>query len=322
LPEPYQALISVSKEKDAPDFKFNDEETPFAAEGREIAQLIRRKASTEEFDTVIGAIEEAAASLTLLDPQLASTDALVTAICWVGSKSMSHVLACIERCKDRLVALNASSTKRQIITSVMDYWRDHPGIGVNIVNKLLNYLVLSPENIIEWALVDHVERGTALAQAWFFELTSNTVNKVTSRVRAIVHALRQPGGLPEEHREKLQLALEKETGEMRALFGMIENSLVSVREGLQDQIMESSDALRKEDALVRVWVATWIRVFQRRLAVEENWVKEELAKPVPTRNIVQDVKMGEDVAGNAAGMNGGRDYGVQMEINELGDGIE
>lgn len=284
IPEPYQPLISEAKEKDSPDFKFSDESVPFSAQGNELAQLIRKKAIDEEFAPVLQAIEEAATQSGIANPQLSSTDVLVTAICWVGSKSLSHVLACIERCHDRLTAIANTSPAdmRQIITSVMSYWRDQPGVGVNIVDKLLNYKILTPTSVIEWALVDKIERGTALAIHWIYELVSSTTTKVSNRVRAIVRASQQPG-LPAKQGEILRQSLEKEMSDMKALFAVIEDALLPIRDGNQDQMMESSDALREEEeVMVKGWGAKYLRVFQRKLAVEESWVREELAKPIPT----------------------------------------
>ncbi|KAG9776893.1 hypothetical protein KCU88_g4697, partial [Aureobasidium melanogenum] len=283
LPEPYQALISEAKDKDAPDFKYNDESTPFSAEGKEIAQMIRRKAGNEEFTTIFEKIEQDAASSGLTEPALAWADAFVTSICWVGSKSLSHVLACIERCKERLMAISTSSPtcRKQIITSVMDYWKDQTGVGIAILDKLLNYQILTPASVLEWALIDHVARGTLLAKTWCYELVNNTTRKVAGRVRSIVGAIRQPG-LGEEQKAELQQALSRELETMKTLFGIIEDAVVSIRDGNQDEMMESSDALRAEDeALIRAWGGKWARVFQRKYAVEDSWVREELAKPIP-----------------------------------------
>jgi nuclear cap-binding protein subunit 1 len=179
-----------------------------------------------------------------------------------------------------IIANISSADMRQIITSVMDYWRDQPGVGVNIVDKLLNYKILTPTSVIEWALVDKVERGAALAISWIYELISSTTTKVANRVRAIVRASRQPG-LPVEQGEVLRQSLETEMADMRALFAIIEDVLIPIRDGNQDQMMESSDALREEEAMVKMWGAKYLRVFQRKLAVEESWVKDELLKPIP-----------------------------------------
>ncbi|EXJ79635.1 hypothetical protein A1O3_07914 [Capronia epimyces CBS 606.96] len=309
LPVPYQALISEAKDKDAPDFKYNDESTPFAAEGKEIAQLIRRKAGNEEFTPIFEKIEQDATASGLSDPAHASTDAYVTSICWVGSKSLSHVLACIERCQERLLALSSTSPtcRKQIITSVMDYWKDQTGVGVVILDKLLNYQILTPASILEWVLIDNVARGTLLAKTWSYELVSHTTSKVAGRVRSIVGAIRQPG-LPGEQQGELQQALARELETMKNLFSIIQDAAVSIRDGNQDEMMESSDALRaQEEDLLKAWGGKWARVFQRKYAVEDSWVREELAKPIPEpeTKVDNDAKMEEVTkAEDAEGENG------------------
>jgi nuclear cap-binding protein subunit 1 len=257
-----------------------------------LSALIRRKAPDAEIATVIESIEQAAVASGLPNPMMVSTDAFVTAICFVGSKSLSHVLSCIERCKERLLAIGPASpsAQRQIITSVLEYWKYQAGVGVNIIDKLLNYTILTPMSVIGWALVDHVERGTVLSETWLYEMISGTVGKVTNRVRQIVAALRRPG-LPEEQVGLLKETLEREMGDMKALLGSIDDALLSLKEGNQDQMMEADSQSQTEDALVRSWGARWMRVFQRKYAVEENWIKEELAKPLPEPEPVQDVKM-------------------------------
>ena len=213
---------------------------------------------------------------------LVSTDAFVTSICFIGSKSLSHVLSCIERCKERLLAIGpvSPSAQRQVVTSVMDYWKYQAGVGVNIIDKLLNYTILTPMNVIQWALVDHVEQGTVLSQTWAYEMIAGTVGKVTNRVRQIVAALRRPG-LPEEQVGLLKETLQREMSDMKSLFESIDDALLSFSQGNQDQMMEADGQSQIEDALVRGWGARWMRVFQRQYAVEENWIQEELAKPLP-----------------------------------------
>ena len=258
-----------------------------------MSALVRRKAPDPEIATIIESIEQAAAASGIPNPKLVSTDAFVTSICFIGSKSLSHVLSCIERCKERLLAIGPSSptAQRQIITSVMEYWKHQPGVGLNIIDKLLNYTILTPMSVIEWALVDHAQSGTVLSEAWVYEMISSTVGKVTNRVRQIVAALRRPG-LPEEQVGLLKETLEREMSDMTTLFRCIDDALLSFRDGNQDQ-MEADSQSQDESTLVRTWGARWMRVFQRKYAVEENWIKEELAKPLPEPEPepVQDFKM-------------------------------
>lgn len=315
MPEPYQALISEEKEKDSPDFKYNDDATPFATQGKEIAQLIRKKATNEEFSPLLESIEQEASNSGMQEPQLASTDAFVTSICWVGSKSMSHVLACIERSKERLLALGDASpnARKQIITSVMEYWQYQQGVGGVILDKLLNYQILTPISVVEWVLVDHFQRGLLLVRAWSYEIIHITTKKLAERVRSIVQAIRQPG-LSDEQNTQLREALSQEQESMKTLYDTIENALGRIRVSNQDY-----DALAvEEQGLVTLWVDRWSKVFRRRYAVEESWVKEELAKPIPVVEapppaVIKDSDETMDEAPGAT--NGAGGSGAEFEID-------
>ncbi|KAE8360049.1 MIF4G like-domain-containing protein [Aspergillus caelatus] len=284
LPDPYQDLITEGKEKDTPDFKYSLETTPYANEGTEIMQLIRKKATDDDILPIINAIEEQARAMGVEDPMLPSTDVFVTAICFVGSKSLSHVLSCIERNKERLLAIGPKSTRarRQIITSVMEYWTDQPGIGINIIDKLLNYTILTPLSVIEWALVDKLEAGTILARTHVFEMISATVGKVTNRLRQIVAARTQPG-LYEPQLSVLDETLKREKTDMQALFKVIEDSIVSVAEGNNDELMERGDGSGElpEDNIIRQWGCRWLRAFRRKAGVEESFIAEAMATATP-----------------------------------------
>lgn len=296
LPEPYQPLISEAKEKDTPDFKYNSDrtisrcfiffshkanmllpETPYSSAALEILRLLRAKATDSELQPHFASIESQALSLGVEEPLVPSTDAFVTSICFIGSKSLSHVLSCIERCKERLLAIGPQSepARRQIITSVMDYWREKPGIGVNVVDKLLNYTILTPLSVITWALVDNIGKGQILAHAHIYEMVASTMHKVTNRVRQIV-AARNQRGLPTEQVRILDETLTKERGDMSILFATVEDALVGVATGIADEMAESSDQDESGEALLRGWGGRWLRVFRRKMAVEEAWIGEVL----------------------------------------------
>jgi len=297
LPAPYQQLITEEKEKDIPDFKYNNEgklpyplflihrltltDVPFAREGREILSLLRKKTPEDAIQPVIDRIHSQALDLSLPDPLVLSTDAYVTAICYIGSKSLSHVLSCIERCKERLLTIGPQSpdARKQIIESVMEYWKDQPGIGVNIVDKLLNYTILSPASVVEWALA---KEGKRLGEAFVFEMVSATVGKVTGRVRQVVKAKNAPGLLPEQ-RKLLEETAERERGGMRELFGVMEDALMGWTSGSKDQMMQSGDGDSEGEKMVRQWGERWLRVFRRKFAVEEAWFLEAGKEKVEDR---------------------------------------
>ncbi|EAW08608.1 NCBP1 family protein [Aspergillus clavatus NRRL 1] len=288
LPDPYQDLITEGKEKDTPDFKYSSDTTPYATEGREIMQLIRKKAGDEEIRPLIDAIEEQAKALGVDEPMLPSTDALVTSICYVGSKSLSHVLSCIERNKERLLAIGPKSARArcQIITSVMEYWVDQPGIAINIIDKLLNYTIITPLSVVEWALVEKMEAGVILSKTHIFEMVSATVGKVTNRLRQIVAARTQPG-LYEPQLSVLDETLGREKADMQALFRVIEDSIVSVAGGSNDELMERGDGSGNlpEDEIIRQWSRRWLRVFRRKAGVEESFIAEAMTNATPVGTV-------------------------------------
>ncbi|KAI9793625.1 MAG: hypothetical protein M1833_000711 [Piccolia ochrophora] len=276
LPEPYQALIPKEKEKDTPDFKYDSEQTPFSNEAKQILQLIRKKAPEDDIQPIIDQIHTLGAEQGIADPLVPSTDAYVTAICFIGSKSLSHVLSCIERCKERLLAIGpqSSAARKQIITSVMSYWQAQPGVGTNIIDKLLNYTILSPHSVLEWILsAEHNERGALLASSHVYEMAATTIGKVTTRVRQIVAARDQPG-LPEPQVRLLDDTLQRERAEQADLFRLVEEALVAFAQGSKDEMVGMGDGESVEEALIRGWGERWLRVFRRKVAVEEALLGE------------------------------------------------
>lgn len=299
-------------------------------------QLIRRKAPDEEIQPLITAIEDQAREHGVDEPILPSTDAFVTSVCFVGAKSLSHVLSCIERNKERLLSIGPKSprARRQIITSVMEYWADQPGIAINIIDKFLNYTILTPMSVIEWALVDNLAAGTILSKAHIYEMISATVGKVTNRLRQIAAARTQPG-LYEPQLSVLDETLTREKGDMQALFKLIEDSLVSVAVGSNDQLMERGDGsgALPEDAMIREWGRRWLRVFRRKAAVEDSFILALMATATPVGTVAppppppQNVDPAENSGGGAGGAGADASAGAgsaaadgDMDVAE-GDGM-
>jgi nuclear cap-binding protein subunit 1 len=225
------------------------------------------------------AIQSQAAEHGIADVLIPSTDAYVTAVCYIGSKSLSHVLSCIERCKERLLNIGPQSeaARRQIVKSVVEYWKDQPGTAVNIVDKLLNYTIVTPESVVLWALgPETLGNGSVLAEGWRYEMVSVTVGKVTNRVRQIVAARVSAvqAALPEDQIKMLDDTLVKERAAMRQLFASIADAVEGVANGSADGFIEEDGFSAEEALLVKQWGERWGRVFSRKLAVEEAFVGE------------------------------------------------
>lgn len=162
------------------------------------------------------------------------------------------------------------AARKQIIESVMEYWKNQPGIGVNIVDKLLNYTILSPASVIEWALAQDESR---LSRAYVYEMVSATFGKVTGRVRQVVVAKNAVGLIPEQ-KTVLEGTVQGERKNLKELFVLMEDSLISWAAGSKDQSMETGDGTSSQEAAIRQWGERWLRVFRRKIAVEDAWYFE------------------------------------------------
>lgn len=253
-------------------------ETPYATEGQTLLSQLRKKAPVEEVQATIDKIHEQAVEQGIAEVLVPSTDAFVTAICRMGAKSLSHVLSCIERGKDRLLEISQNEVaRRQIVASVVEYWKDQPGVAVRIIDILLNYTILAPMTVIQWVLGSHMGAGEALTESWVYEMVSNTVAKVTNRNRQIASARLQKG-LPQEQIEMVEATLAKDRDNARELFKYIEDSMRGVAEGAADGLLEkqTSGTLTEEEvALIKAWGKRWHTVFIRKAQVEESVVGED-----------------------------------------------
>ncbi|KAK5166211.1 Nuclear cap-binding protein subunit 1 [Saxophila tyrrhenica] len=301
LPEPYHKLIPTSKEKDMPESKFANDQTPFAKEAREVLDLLKKKAPEEEMQRVLDSIQEQARNQGVADPMVSSTDVYMTAILSSGSKSLSHVLSTIDRCKERLLAIGTQSeqARRQILASVAEFWANHPGTAVNIIDKLINYTIVTPMSVIQWALVDHVDRGRALAAAYIYEIISITMFKVTNRMHQLLE-LRNSTKTPFDQRKQMDEALPNERQGMRDMFAAIEDAVAGIATGAQDEMVERFEGDEEEQELIKTWGERWARVWRRKAAVMEAVVGEaaveELVEPPPVEDIVvEDAPVMEDM---------------------------
>ncbi|KAF1957449.1 hypothetical protein CC80DRAFT_443692 [Byssothecium circinans] len=280
LPEPMNPLIPQRLDEDnSPDFKYDKPDTPYAAEGQKLLTQLRKKATHEEVQVTIDRIHEQAREQGIEDVLIPSTDAFVTAICRLGAKSLSHFLSCVERGRERLVniAQESDTARRQIMASVVEYWKDQPGIAVRIIDLLLNYTILAPITVIQWVFGDYMGAGEHLTESWVFEVVSNTVTKVANRNRQIASARLQKG-LPAEQLEMVEGTLIKDRDNARELFKYIEDAVRGIAQGASDRLIEkeSNGELSAEDGqLIRAWGKRWHAVFIRKAAVEESIVGEE-----------------------------------------------
>jgi nuclear cap-binding protein subunit 1 len=177
-----------------------------------------------------------------------------------------------------MVAVEASdAARRQVVASVVEYWKDQPGVAVRIIDILLNYTILTPVSVVRWALGDYLGAGESLSKSWVFEMVSNTVTKVTKRNRQIADARLQKN-LPQEQADFAAATLTSDRQSARELFKFIEDAVRGVAEGAADVLLEkegSGEISAEDGQLVRAWGKRWHTVFLRKAQAEESVVGEE-----------------------------------------------
>ncbi|KAF3273215.1 hypothetical protein TWF970_009251 [Orbilia oligospora] len=265
LPEQYCELVPEDKEKELPDFKFESDDIAFPEEGKQLLNLIRQKAPNEEVDTLMNAITDAANNKGLPDPSKYARDMYMTCICHIGAKSLSHVLSCIERCKEKLTQLGqeSSQAQRQIVGTVMRYWADQPGIGANVIDKLLNYSILTPLSVIEWVVLD--AGGEVLPRGHAWEMVNTTTRKVVLRTRNLASARGED--LPEEQIATAEQQHEVAKAEQAELFKVVMEGLGRYEDG---GVVVGKEGTSGEDVeLLKWWAASWLRALKRQRDIEE-----------------------------------------------------
>lgn len=323
LPPEYAPLIGKEKEIDAPMPKYEKEGVQFGDKAKEIVQLIRKRAPVEEFEPLLEAVESDAKASGSSDAQAKATtlDVLTTSIAWVGSKSLSHVLAIVERSKSLLLQLTSTdiALQGQIISSFVEYWQHQTGTAVTIALKLVNYQVLTPEGVINWAFSAGVDGGRSLAKVYLWEVVVGVVAKMQAKVRAVVKVARTPG-LDDEKRIELRGVVEREVVTFNTLLAQIKTGLATVQSGAASSNSTGVVTTEEEEALIKVWAAKWALAIDRLEKVLALYVREEMAKPIPEPEVKPEAM--EEVKIEDEGMNGGGAGEGNGDANGMADDLD
>jgi nuclear cap-binding protein subunit 1 len=312
LPPEYATLITKEKEVDTPTPKFEKEGAPFADKAKEVVQLIRKRAPGEEIEPILEQVQTQALE-NGSDEQEAKAimiDVLATSIAWVGSKSLSHFLAIVERSKTLLLKLmETEGVQSQMISSVLEFWQHQAGTAATIILKLVNYEVLTPTGIIHWAFNAGVNGGRNLGKVYMWEIVTGVLAKVSNKVLEVVRLARTPG-LDEAKRAEIRAVLDVELETLRKLYAEAKLFLKAVQAGNAPSAVVTSE---EDGALIRVWAAKWAWVLDRREKVNEMWIRDELAKPIPEPEVV-DEKM-EEVKVDGNGVEGSAEGNGEVHAN-------
>ena len=213
------------------------------------------------------------------DELLVPTDVLMATISRAGCATLSHASTCINRHVLRLreIAGESDAARRQMIGSIMDFWQYRPQVGIHVSSILVNYGVIAPIDVVQWALSVRAGSGEGLAVHWVFEMVQSSVEKLSRKVRSDVEHRLKFDTLPEEQLARVDEVLNVEREQLRAMLSYIVGAVDEYAEGKVPKLQEKQAAgeLSDEDAeRIRDWARRWRAVFQRRTQVEEALVRE------------------------------------------------
>jgi nuclear cap-binding protein subunit 1 len=101
----------------------------------------------------------------------------------IGSRSFSHFLNAMERYLPLLRSVSVSEGKADVLEAAGDFWRKSPQMMIIVFDKLMQYQIVDPTNVVTWAFAPREGKGemTGLTTGdW--ELVKGALDKAIGRV--------------------------------------------------------------------------------------------------------------------------------------------
>ncbi|GJE84805.1 MIF4G like-domain-containing protein [Phanerochaete sordida] len=221
LPEPMQNPDNrvVPSEAPGPDYEYDDPARPHYDAAQTVLGLLRGRAKAED---VMSHLESVKNSLETTDSDT-NTDSVIRSIAvqsllHIGSRSFSHFLNAIERYLPLLRNLASGSisttgvsnleARMDILTAVSDFWSHSKHMIVIVFDKLMQYQIVDPTDVVSWAFTHGVERIAGSTHPSLsslqWDVIKSALNKANGRV---VIARRKVSALRKEADEKAAMAI-------------------------------------------------------------------------------------------------------------------
>lgn len=159
----------------------------------EIIEAIQSRKTPEEIKALSGVGESPDSEL------------LLQALLFVGSKSLSHTLAIIERYLPLFQLLNAGEDKMasnlKIIEHVAAFWKNSPLHWEFVIERLINYRIILPKAVLLWCM-EHLDEKASTES--FYELLTFTLSR-----SLILRTLQQSKTMPAQAKLKMEGATEE-----------------------------------------------------------------------------------------------------------------
>ncbi|KLO09925.1 hypothetical protein SCHPADRAFT_999939 [Schizopora paradoxa] len=200
LPEPYlgSEAETVPDQAPAPEYEYDEPSKPHHDTAQSLLGLLKGRTKADEVITHIETLKNDLAESEIN----ANVDTLIRSMAiqsllHIGSRSFSHFLNAIERYLPVLRHLAPTSdAKLDILLAAADFWRRQRQMVLIVFDKLMQYQIVDPSDVIAWAFSKGSNASTSPCRidAFRWGLIESALDKANGRVaiaRRKVVALRK-----------------------------------------------------------------------------------------------------------------------------------
>lgn len=271
LPEEFKAMLPSEP---VPVYKFADGEedggvAAAAAAAAEMAikvtELIQNRHSVEEIKSVLGGVSEDGEE----GLDMTVKEVLIQSLLMVGSKSLSHMLAVVEKYLSLYQLLlpkqgDKTSANIFILDQLSSFWRNSMLHFEFSVERLINYRILLPNVVMEW-IMERADEQLCDVENNFYNVISHTLGH-----GMILRTIQQAYMMPSTAATKMKgQSEEKIASTMANLQVEFEDCLAFALEklaSLKEQIVATEDTLRAVDGFCETVIKEIITVYPREVA--------------------------------------------------------
>ncbi|THH11263.1 hypothetical protein EW145_g774 [Phellinidium pouzarii] len=200
LPEPFQAVgaDALPDQAPGPAFDYDDPLKPHHDAAQSILNLLRGRAKADDINAHIETLKNNIAETSEGEVHVDSVVRVITmqSLLHIGARSFSHFLNAIERYLPVLRALATSGdAKADVLQAAADFWRRNPQMVRIVFDKLMQYQIVDPSDVIAWAFSSNSKSDVPVHVDTFrWEIIEGALDKANGRVvvaRKKVSALRK-----------------------------------------------------------------------------------------------------------------------------------
>ncbi|KAF8529245.1 MIF4G like-domain-containing protein [Hysterangium stoloniferum] len=86
---------------------------------------------------------------------------VVQSLLHIGSRSFSHFLNAMERYLSLLRSISTPDGKADVLEAAGDFWRRNPQMIIIVFDKLMQYQIVDPSNVVAWSFTLRSSKGNA-----------------------------------------------------------------------------------------------------------------------------------------------------------------